>query len=92
MSEVRAHVSITGKVQGVWFRGATQEQARRIGVHGWVRNRLDGAVEAEIEGPPARVEQLIAWVRRGPPLARVAHVRIEWIAPTGERNGFVVTD
>ena len=86
---VRARLAIRGRVQGVWFRGATQDEARRLGVGGWVRNRPDGSVEAEAEGPRAAVEALIAWAHRGPTAARVTDVAVEWLVPAGER-GFVV--
>jgi len=71
---VRVRARIHGRVQGVWFRGATQEQARRHGVTGWVRNRPDGAVEVLFEGTPDAVALLMAFVRRGPPAAQVARV------------------
>lgn len=73
-ARVRVRAVIHGRVQGVWFRGATQKQARRHRVVGWVRNRSDGAVEALFEGPPEAVAKLLVFVRRGPPAARVARV------------------
>ena len=73
-SRIRVRTRIHGRVQGVWFRAATQEQARRHGVSGWVRNRPDGAVEALFEGTPEAVALLVAFVRRGPPAAQVARV------------------
>ena len=73
-ARVRVRARIHGRVQGVWFRAATQEQARRHGVSGWVRNRPDGAVEALFEGTPEAVALLVAFVRRGPPAAQVARV------------------
>jgi len=88
---VRAHLVVRGRVQGVWFRGSMQDEARRLGVAGWVRNRPDGTVEAEVEGTREAVDGLIAWARHGPPGARVADVRVDWIAPRGEQGGFVVT-
>lgn len=90
MTTVRARLRIAGKVQGVWFRGATCEEALRLGVHGWVRNCVDGTVEAEAEGPQDAVEQLIAWAHRGPGLARVSRVEVDWIATTGEQRGFAI--
>ena len=86
---IRARLVVRGRVQGVWFRGATQDQARRLGIAGWVRNRHDGAVEAEVEGAPPAVETLIAWAHRGPSAARVTDVVVEWLVPVGEQ-GFVV--
>jgi acylphosphatase len=87
MSErVRRRAVIYGRVQGVWFRGATEEQARSRGVDGWVRNRPDGSVEAVFEGPPDAVAALLAFVRRGPPAARVERVDELEEAPQGERG------
>ena len=87
---VRAHLVISGRVQGVWYRGSMQDEADRLGVAGWVRNRPDGTVEAEVEGERAAVDALIAWARRGPRGARVDDVSVEWTQPRGERD-FVVT-
>ena len=86
----RAHLVVTGRVQGVWFRGSMQEEARRLGVSGWVRNLRDGAVEAEAEGERGAVEALAACAHSGPPGARVDAVTVDWIAPQGESGGFVV--
>ena len=87
---VRAHLTISGRVQGVWYRGSMQEEAHRLGVAGWVRNRPDGTVEAEVEGEPALVEALVAWARQGPRGARVADVDVQWLEARGERGRFVV--
>jgi acylphosphatase len=88
---VRAHVIITGRVQGVAFRADTRWAAQRIGVFGWVRNRRDGSVEAVIEGEKPRVEEMLAWCRKGSALARVDHVTLEWEPYTGEFTTFVIT-
>jgi acylphosphatase len=73
---IRRRVVVSGRVQGVWFRGATAEQARARGVDGWVRNRGDGSVEAVFEGPAAAVLALVAFCRRGPPASRVASLEV----------------
>jgi acylphosphatase len=86
----RAHLVVRGRVQGVWFRGSMQEEAARLGVAGWVRNRTDGAVEAEVEGERAAVDALVDWARRGPPGARVTGVTVSWTEPRGERGAFAV--
>lgn len=92
MSEkVRAHVVITGIVQGVFFRIETQRAAVKYGVCGWVRNKHDGTVEAVFEGDKAAVESLLAWCKKGPPRASVDNVDIQWTAFTGEFERFLVT-
>jgi acylphosphatase len=83
---VRVHVEVTGRVQGVWFRDSCQERARAERVGGWVRNRADGAVEAEFEGPSAPVERMVAWCRTGPPRARVDTVDVTRIPTSGDRR------
>lgn len=71
---LRLRLRITGRVQGVWYRGATEQEARKLGLDGWVRNLPDGSVEALVEGPPDAVHALVAWCRIGPPAARVLDV------------------
>jgi acylphosphatase len=71
---IRRRVIVHGRVQGVWFRGATERQARALGVAGWVRNRPDGTVEAAFEGEAGAVGRAVAYCRQGPPGARVEHV------------------
>lgn len=85
---VRAHLRIYGLVQGVFFRATMKEVADRLGVKGWVRNLPDGSVEAVVEGPRDKVEQLIRWARRGPPAARVEKVVVEWEPYRGECRSF----
>lgn len=70
-------VRISGQVQGVFFRAWTREQAMKLGVVGWIRNRLDGDVEGLFVGPKAAVESLIAACREGPPSAVVSDIKIE---------------
>jgi acylphosphatase len=77
MSErVTRRLAIRGIVQGVWFRESMRQEAERLGVTGWVRNRADGSVEAVVQGTPETVESLLAWARRGPPQARVDGVEV----------------
>ena len=82
-SPIRVRVVVTGRVQGVWFRDTCRDMAKAAGVGGYVRNRADGAVEAEFEGPEAAVERMIAWCRIGPARADVEHVEVERVYPIG---------
>jgi acylphosphatase len=86
---IRRRAVVQGRVQGVFFRGSTGDEARARGVDGWVRNCPDGSVEAVFEGPPEAVEALLAFCRRGPRWARVDGVQVHAEAPEGLR-GFVV--
>jgi acylphosphatase len=70
-------VRIVGRVQGVWYRGWTVEQAGKYGVSGWVRNRTDGTVEALFHGEDDAVERILVACRRGPPTARVDNIVTE---------------
>jgi acylphosphatase len=83
--EVR-HLIITGRVQGVWFRGSMAQEAQQLGVTGWVRNRADGSVEAMVAGTAEQVAMIMNWARRGPPNAAVEHVAVE--LGEGEFSGF----
>lgn len=88
--KVRAHVYVSGRVQGVFFRSETQDEAIRQGVTGWVQNLPDGRVEAVFEGEKEAVERLIEFCRRGPPGARVTKVKISWEPYTGEFKDFKI--
>ena len=83
----RVHVWIEGRVQGVFFRATCVERARALSVSGWVRNMPDGRVEAELEGEPHAVEEMVAWCREGPALARVETFDMRELEPIGE-TGF----
>ena len=89
MPLVRRSVVVHGRVQGVWFRESTRRRATELGVGGWVRNRPDGAVEAEVEGGAEAVDALVAWLGQGPSGARVERLDVEEREPTGE-SGFRV--
>ena len=75
---------MSGGVQGVGFRWGAREAAQRLGVTGWARNRLDGTVEAEIEGTPEQVDRMLEWLRAGPPGASVAAVTVSDLPVAGD--------
>jgi acylphosphatase len=86
----RARIIVRGFVQGVGFRMYTQSEASRLGLHGYVRNLPDGAVEIVAEGPADAVERMIAWTKHGPPAAQVEDVDLEHTEPTGEFSDFSI--
>lgn len=88
MVKVRAHVFVSGRVQGVFFRYEAKRLAVRFRVCGWVRNLFDGRVEAVFEGEKADVKRLVEFCRRGPSGARVAGVEVLWEDYCGEFEGF----
>ncbi|MBB5985851.1 acylphosphatase [Sphingobium lignivorans] len=75
MAFIAKHIRITGRVQGVFYRGWTVATARKLGLAGWVRNRLDGSVEAFVQGEDGQVEHFLMLARSGPPAAQVDAVR-----------------
>ena len=89
-SKVRAHVVVTGRVQGVYFRYATREEASMRGVKGWVRNLEDRRVEAVLEGEKAKVEELIDFCHYGPPAAKISAVEVTWEDYTGDFKDFFI--
>lgn len=86
---IARHLRIHGKVQGVYYRKSMTEAARRLGVHGWVRNRSDGSVEALAAGPAAAVQALIDWAHAGPTKARVDRVLVSEAEAEAPLRGFV---
>ncbi len=86
---LRLRLTIRGRVQGVWFREGTRQQAQRLGVNGWVKNCPDGSVEAVFEGRAELVRELEGWCSQGTPGARVIEVFSSEEAVTGE-DGFRV--
>jgi acylphosphatase len=86
----RFRAEIFGDVQGVGFRFFAERHARQLGLEGFVRNRYDGAVEVEAEGPAAALEQFLNELRRGPRLARVQDVRVNWTPYRGDLGPFGV--
>ncbi len=89
-SHVRARFVVQGRVQGVFYRVSACEEARRLGLGGWVRNCADGSVEAVAEGTREQVGAFLAWCRRGPPHAQVTGVSEFYAEATGEDSGFRV--
>lgn len=90
METVRISVRIEGRVQGVGFRWSTVEEARRLRLTGWVRNTLDGAVEAVAEGGRDAVDRFLSWCHDGPRMARVTRVRDHEETATGEFESFEI--
>ncbi|MCF8128942.1 MAG: acylphosphatase [Deltaproteobacteria bacterium] len=90
MKNIRKHLIIEGRVQGVWFRESTRRQAVRLGVSGWVKNRPEGTVEALLEGPEEAVLRLVAWCGRGPSAAGVTGIHETEEPWRGEFDSFDV--
>ncbi|MGQ9720296.1 MAG: acylphosphatase [Candidatus Jordarchaeum sp.] len=88
--KVRAHVFVSGRVQGVFFRSDTKDEADKRGVNGWVRNLGDGRVEAVFEGDKNKVEEMIQWCKRGPPAAKVTGLNVSFGEYTGEFKNFSI--
>ena len=88
--KTRAHIFVTGKVQGVFFRLETKRNANRHNVKGWVRNLPDGRVEAVFEGEDEAVKVLIEFCKRGPSGATITNVDLTWENFTGEFDAFKV--
>jgi len=89
VANVRRHLWVSGRVQGVLFRGTCAREAQTLGVAGWVRNTQDGAVEVVAEGDEEVVAKFIDWCHKGPPSAWVTHVDVEEELPQG-LQGFIV--
>ncbi|MGV9170242.1 MAG: acylphosphatase [Promethearchaeia archaeon] len=86
----KAHVFISGRVQGVFFRATTKRKARRRGVNGWVKNLRDGRVEAVFEGEEEKVKEMIQFCHHGPRSARVEDVEVSWKDYTGAFENFSI--
>lgn len=82
-NQVRAHILVSGRVQGVGYRMSTCEKANNLGITGWVRNLPNGQVEAVFEGTRDIVEHMVAWCRQGNPPAVVKDVVVDYEAPEG---------
>jgi acylphosphatase len=86
----RFRAVVRGRVQGVGFRAAATNEARRLRLTGWVRNLFDGTVEVEAQGDDDAAEAFLAWLRRGPSYAHVTSVNPEWLPATGDGVSFEV--
>lgn len=86
---IRVHLTISGDVQGVFFRAHTQEKAKELGgVTGWVANEADGTVAVVAEGPENKIKDLVDWCHGGPSVAQVKKVKVEQSPYTGEFDDF----
>lgn len=86
----RVKVLVYGLVQGVFFRQSTKEEAEKLKLKGWVKNREDGGVEAIFEGEREKIEKMLEWMKKGPPLARVEKVNVFWEEFKGEFKNFEI--
>jgi acylphosphatase len=92
MATKRVHLIIRGRVTGVFFRAATQREARRLGITGWVKNRNDASVEIVAEGEEDSIKEIVGWAHHGPSAARVEHVDVRWRGYTGEFADFRIVE
>jgi acylphosphatase len=90
MSQRRVAIVVSGSVQGVFFRSSLQDEAERLGVSGWVRNAADGSVEAQIQGSPEAVDEIIRFCRRGPSGASVENIDVRDLEVLAGERGFRV--
>lgn len=84
----RAQVLVSGRVQGVFFRAHTRDEARALGLKGWVRNLPDGRVAAVFEGERTKIDRMLAWCHQGPPYAAVDEVLVNWQPYQGDLEDF----
>lgn len=89
--KARAHILVSGQVQGVFFRDHTQRWASSLELTGWVKNLRDGRVEALVEGDNESIRDLINKLNQGPPLARVEKIDVNWEDYKGEFKYFQIT-
>ena len=91
MAIIRAHIFISGRVQGVYFRSETQDMALSLGLTGLVKNLYDGRVEAVFEGEEKAVKEAVDWCKRGPRMAVVEKVDINWEKTKNDNNYFSIS-
>ena len=85
-------IMVRGRVTGVFFRAATQREAKRLGITGWVRNRNDASVEILAEGEEDSIKEIVSWAHHGPSAARVENVDVRYRAYTGEFFDFRIVE
>lgn len=85
-----AQIRCVGRVQGVFYRASTSEEARRLGLKGWVRNEGNGDVLIYVQGADEEIKKLISWCEDGPPLSKVDHVEVSWIESDSLYQSFEV--
>lgn len=90
MTQKTIHVIVEGKVQGVFFRAYTRDEAEMLGLSGWVRNRPDGSVEALISGDARNVDRMLEWLETGSPMSKVSRVIIESGQQPSETKDFLI--
>lgn len=88
--KARAHIFVSGRVQGVYFREKTRRKAQELGVFGWVRNLPDSKVEAVFEGEKENIEKIVKWSKRGPFWAKVNGLEVSWEEYKGEFENFEI--
>ncbi|MFQ5887361.1 MAG: acylphosphatase [Candidatus Hydrothermarchaeales archaeon] len=86
--DVRAHCFVSGRVQGVFFRSYALDKARELGLTGWVKNLMDGRVEAVFEGEEGKVKEAVDWLWQGSPYSKVEDVGVLWEEYKGEFRVF----
>ncbi len=89
-NKVRAHIFVSGRVQGVFFRAGTRKKAKEFGVSGFVRNLPDGKVETVLEGEEEKVKKLIEWQRKGPLFAKIKDIEVNWENYKSEFDDFEI--
>lgn len=87
---LRVHVYVYGRVQGVFFRASTRDEAKALGIKGWVKNRHNGSVEAVFEGEKDTVDKIVNWCKKGPAGAYVERVDVSWDKYLGEFDEFTI--
>lgn len=92
MAQKRVQLIVRGRVTGVYFPAASQREAKRLGITGWVKNRNDGSVELMAEGDEDTIKEIIAWTHHGPSAARVDGVDVRWRGYTGEFADFRIVE